>query len=569
MYKKIFLLVILFFLLVGNNCSAAIPIEVPLLNTPNPTLPQYIAFFFWWAIVLGGVLAVLSLVFNGIKLIISAGSPTGISEAKDGAKSAILGLVLLLSSYVLIITINPGLKNLQYKEQLKHLAVFQFGKSSSGTAYINPLSGCGIGECLGSESGNPPFSCSSTYCGGYNYSTGCQSGECPGSGGCSASNCISSFSGCPVGKCQGPGGCSVNNCNSGVYEKPAPLQMENLEEIKKEYGVLKWNALYTDLSGNTISNCDPNNPNAVYLIYFYGMPNYNNFIRLERVRCGQMVPLGIAKSYKIIKEIPGVYFFDGPNCFPQVLSKYADLSHVPHTESIPGDIGINGTPVKSIRIVNGSDFKKGPFYGMIYFNSTDYRTGEDIVVFQRFIFSPNEPLISTNGTSDNYSRCFNVALPSKGVSFAIYQWVGFNESGGINAGAGNGITLFSEVSWNEGKHQINPGSAARLLINLSTIPIDYPPNTKTPKGRRDVCRFFNPAHSCLKSFEIKGNYLVMVYGLDNDAQVFPISSRLQEVYKNRPQGFSVERGTPEINSDYIGSKSAYYMEIIPLTVRLR
>src|SRR3989344_2503207 len=100
MRKKLFLFFFLFFLLAGNNCFAAIPIEVPLFGLPqNPTLPQYILFFFKLAMAMGGVLAVLSIVFNGIRFIVSSVNPESASEAKNGIKSAVLGLILLLSSF--------------------------------------------------------------------------------------------------------------------------------------------------------------------------------------------------------------------------------------------------------------------------------------------------------------------------------------------------------------------------------------------------------------------------------------------------------------------------------------
>lgn len=496
MRKKLFLFFLLFFLLVSNGCSAAINIEVPLFNTPNPTLPQYIVFFFQMAMALGGILAVLSLVFSGIQFIYSSGNPGGIGEAKKRAQSAILGIIILLSSFMIITTINPKLENVEFTEGLKPIGVLFFTGGNSG-------------------------------------------------------------------------------------EKPAPMRMENLDVIKQEYKKIEWKATITDTLGNQINNCDPKNPNAVYVVYWYKDYNFENVYSVDRLKCGQPIDFS-GNSYLIVKETPGVYFYDGKDCYPAAGSKNVPVT--PHTQNIPEDAGMDGQTVHSIRIVNGPDPKKGPFFGLIYFNSTDYRTSENVILngFQHFMFSTG---LSEENIFDNNSRCFSGnqigsgnGLISKGSSYVIYKWVGFKEDGTpASAGANGGITLYTEVSWLGGYYQQAPPWMLWMQINLPETPVFYPANTTIPKERRDLCKFFNPEYSCLKSFEIKGNYLVLVSSGEDKpykynkfkAQVFPISSRLQENYGNRPTGYSIERGTPELKTDYIGDKSAYFIKIIPLAERLR
>ncbi len=499
--------IILFFLLDAKHAFAGFPIEVP-LGIPL-SLPHYIAYFFWLAMAVGGVMAVLSLIFSGIKLMFAAGDPTKISDAKSQATSAVLGLILMLSSFVLIATINPNLENLQYKESLKAAAPFFFQCSGEKPAPLQK-------ESL--KSADPFFS-----------------------------------------RCSG--------------EKPAPLQIDNIDEIKKEYGIIEWKSSITDLSGKKILMCDQANPNAVYVIYWFKEYNLKGLYGATRLRCGEYKDfandLPLAKSYIAKKETHGVYFYDGAGCFPKEGSKNIPS---PHTASIPEDVGM-GDVVRSIRIVNGPDFKKGPFYGLFYFNSTHYRTGENSYLYQHWAYNPNSNLAEAQAL-DNYSRCFNVSLPSNGVSYAIYQWVGLKDDGTPNAErAGNGISLYSEVSWG-GRFKIGGSQDIEIKtgwiqIALAGTSVKYPPNTTTPKKRRDQCKTFDPFYSCLESFEIKGNYLVLVSDGAGKAQIFPISSRLLEAYKNRPEGFSIERGSPEIASDYIGSKSAATMLIIPLAERLK
>ncbi|MEK7562195.1 MAG: hypothetical protein AAB509_00745 [Patescibacteria group bacterium] len=73
------------------------------------TLPQFIAYWFGFAITIAIAIAVISLIIAGIQLMTSAGNTGATSEAKDKIKGATLGLVLLLSSFLILRTINPVL----------------------------------------------------------------------------------------------------------------------------------------------------------------------------------------------------------------------------------------------------------------------------------------------------------------------------------------------------------------------------------------------------------------------------------------------------------------------------
>jgi len=77
--------------------------------TPDSTLPQLVQYLYEWGILLGGLAAFIALIIAGFQYITSVGNPTVMKEAMDRIKGAALGLVLLLSSWLILNTINPQL----------------------------------------------------------------------------------------------------------------------------------------------------------------------------------------------------------------------------------------------------------------------------------------------------------------------------------------------------------------------------------------------------------------------------------------------------------------------------
>ena len=70
-------------------------------------LPVFISYFFGLGIYLAGALAVVSLAIGGVQFIFSGVSPESRSSAKERITGAIIGLVLTLSSFIILRTINP------------------------------------------------------------------------------------------------------------------------------------------------------------------------------------------------------------------------------------------------------------------------------------------------------------------------------------------------------------------------------------------------------------------------------------------------------------------------------
>lgn len=79
----------------------------------NPTLPQYISFIFNFVMQLAGSLALLAVTFGGLRYLASFGSPTAKNAGKEWVKAGILGLLLLMCSYLILYTINKDLVSLK------------------------------------------------------------------------------------------------------------------------------------------------------------------------------------------------------------------------------------------------------------------------------------------------------------------------------------------------------------------------------------------------------------------------------------------------------------------------
>src|SRR3989344_3190012 len=74
-------------------------------------LPDYIVYFFVLAVIAAGLMGVVSIAWGGIRYISSAGNPESVGYAKDRIRGSILGIILLMFSYILLNTINPSLVN--------------------------------------------------------------------------------------------------------------------------------------------------------------------------------------------------------------------------------------------------------------------------------------------------------------------------------------------------------------------------------------------------------------------------------------------------------------------------
>lgn len=96
--------------------STALALQVDWPSSPfgmslneGSELPQLIRYLYEWGIALGGLVAFTALLIAGIQFLTSVGNSTKMTEAKDKIQSAIIGLALLLGSWLILYTINPEL----------------------------------------------------------------------------------------------------------------------------------------------------------------------------------------------------------------------------------------------------------------------------------------------------------------------------------------------------------------------------------------------------------------------------------------------------------------------------
>jgi hypothetical protein len=82
----------------------------PTAGTGGPG--AFVANFYQFALIIGGILAFGVIVYGGIKYMLSAGNPHALEDAKEWIEAALLGLLLLAGAYFILSVINPQLLNL-------------------------------------------------------------------------------------------------------------------------------------------------------------------------------------------------------------------------------------------------------------------------------------------------------------------------------------------------------------------------------------------------------------------------------------------------------------------------
>ncbi|MCX6813008.1 MAG: hypothetical protein NTV77_00730 [Candidatus Azambacteria bacterium] len=120
--KLITFMFVLFFVscfMFYDSAMAQVKLETGLPNipaaglTPGQELPSYIRYLFIFGLSLVAFLALTQMMIGGLTYILAAGNVADKIAAKDTIKQALIGLGLLLVSYLLLNTINPDLVNLR------------------------------------------------------------------------------------------------------------------------------------------------------------------------------------------------------------------------------------------------------------------------------------------------------------------------------------------------------------------------------------------------------------------------------------------------------------------------
>ncbi len=97
------------------NCYAnqkPTKLQVSIGGYEVPSIEEYVKRLYTYLISIAGIVAGIMIVWAGTKWLTSAGSPEKITDAKKKIGNAVLGLILVLGSYVILQTVNPALVEL-------------------------------------------------------------------------------------------------------------------------------------------------------------------------------------------------------------------------------------------------------------------------------------------------------------------------------------------------------------------------------------------------------------------------------------------------------------------------
>ena len=110
------LIILLSFALVKPSLARELEVPIPTPGggfiTTIPALPDYIVAIFQFALMAIGIICLGAFIYGGFSYLTSAGSPSAMNDAKDRIFSALLGLIILFSAWLILNTINPELVNL-------------------------------------------------------------------------------------------------------------------------------------------------------------------------------------------------------------------------------------------------------------------------------------------------------------------------------------------------------------------------------------------------------------------------------------------------------------------------
>lgn len=219
------------FLLVGFMSAQATDLQInPIVpNIPgtneatqeNPNPVGIVGNLFQFALLIGGLLAFVMIVWGGIEYASSGDSGSGQKEAKDRIQQALLGLLLLAGAFVLLQTINPNLTKLYFPTLSDVVGSEVDLPNTTGPNGVCPT-GTTIQNCV-QQSGAGAY---------------CHQGSCyAGNGG--------PFAGIVGAPKEKGGRCIDNQCNAGLfcfrdnkcYEKIAGCSMDD-NEFNDAWGIL-------------------------------------------------------------------------------------------------------------------------------------------------------------------------------------------------------------------------------------------------------------------------------------------------------------------------------------------
>jgi hypothetical protein len=101
-------------LLLLSPLALAVTISTSIPGVTATSSPsEFVAGFYRFSLMIGGVLAFAAIVFGGVKYTFAAGNPSGQSEGKEWVKGALYGLGLLVGAYLILNVLNPDIVSLK------------------------------------------------------------------------------------------------------------------------------------------------------------------------------------------------------------------------------------------------------------------------------------------------------------------------------------------------------------------------------------------------------------------------------------------------------------------------
>uniref|UniRef100_A0A7V3JAL4 Fibronectin type-III domain-containing protein n=1 Tax=candidate division CPR3 bacterium TaxID=2268181 RepID=A0A7V3JAL4_UNCC3 len=91
----------------SGSTDTPVPIGAPFPNEQSSTtLPEHVNIIYKWAAGIGSLLATLMIIFAGFKYATSSGNPDALQDAKDTIIGSLVGLSIIILSYLLLQTIG-------------------------------------------------------------------------------------------------------------------------------------------------------------------------------------------------------------------------------------------------------------------------------------------------------------------------------------------------------------------------------------------------------------------------------------------------------------------------------
>ena len=107
-------LLFLFLSLTASAQESKLEVEYPEIGGIKPEtvtteLPEYVRYVFNFSIIIAGLVLFGALIYGGVKYLTSTGNLPALIDAREQILAAFLGIIILLSSYIILTTINPQL----------------------------------------------------------------------------------------------------------------------------------------------------------------------------------------------------------------------------------------------------------------------------------------------------------------------------------------------------------------------------------------------------------------------------------------------------------------------------